>query len=116
MRAAMKKIRAQVPGADRVVVCGETHTIECVFVWYWLNEGDRVSWNYRLPPADRVGDQLWGFHQGPGADAACHRLQEELLRRDPAWHVVRRIAYAYAPRNRKETPERCELFCFAPSL
>jgi len=112
MRTTMKEMQEQVPAADRVVVCGQSDQLECVFVWYWLNEGKRVSWNYEIPPTNLAG-HVWGFHQGAGADAACQRLAAELGRRDSAWHLVKRMPYTYEPRSRKEMPQACELFCFA---
>jgi hypothetical protein len=114
-RDAMKQMRVEVPATDPVVMCGDAHTLECVFVWYWLNEGQRVTWNYEVPPVARSGNQVWGFHQGPGADGACRRLDEALRRQDAGWQLVRRIPYVYEPRKRKESPQYCELFCFARS-
>jgi hypothetical protein len=94
-------------------MCGDSDSLDCVFVWYWLTEGNRVTWNYRLPAADRAGAQLWGFHQGPGADAACKRLAQALAGQDATWHLVKRVPYHYEPRRNKEMPQDCELFCFA---
>jgi hypothetical protein len=116
MRDAMHAMRAEVPPGERVVMCGNSQSLECVFVWYWLTEGDRVTWNYQLPAADPAGRQLWGFHQGAGADAACQQLAQTLVRQDAAWHLVKRVPYTFQPRNRKELPQHCELFCFARSL
>jgi hypothetical protein len=115
MRAAMDEMREQVTGGAPVVVCGSPWNVECVFVWYWLNEGDRVSWNYQPSATALAGDRLWGFHQGPGADAACRRLSQELLRRNPAWQLVKRVPYTYQVPDRSEAPQRCELFCFVRS-
>jgi Dolichyl-phosphate-mannose-protein mannosyltransferase len=115
MRRTMSEMRRQVPVTDPVVVCGEPRGVEAVFVWYWLNEGGRVSWNYELPPATPEGGQLWGFHNGPGGDGACQRLGRELRRCDPAWRLVKRVPYTHQPQDAKDAPQQCELFCFARS-
>jgi hypothetical protein len=113
IRDVMKEIRAEVPVSDPVVVCGNSNSLECIFVWNWLNEGERVRWNYQLPPATGTCERVWGFHQGWGADAACQRLYDELRRQDSSWYLVQRIPYTYEPRSRKEMRQWCELFCFA---
>jgi hypothetical protein len=115
MRDTMKEIRAQIPGTDTVVVCGDPKRVEAVFVWYWLQDGSRVAWNGEPPPAARCSKELWGFHEGPGADAACEQLREKLRGWDAGWNLVRRVVFTYRPRTRRETPERCELFLFARS-
>ena len=111
MRTTVKEMRSQVHEGDPVIVCGDSGDFEIVLVWYWLNEGTRVTWNYELPQSLAAG-QVWGYHQGAGADLACQRLEDELARQDPAWRLVKRTPYVYEPKRRKEAPQRCELFHF----
>jgi hypothetical protein len=112
-RATMKQMHNEIPAADPVVICGKPLGVDAIFTWYWLNEGDRVSWNFQVPAEAQAGGQVWGFYCGDRADAACRRLTRELSRRDPSWKLVKRIPYSFQPQTRKEEPQGCELFCFA---
>jgi hypothetical protein len=109
MRCTMKAMRDQVPDTDPVVICDPPQSMEAVFTWYWLNEGQRVSWDYQVPAEARSAERIWGFHSGPGADVACQRLTNELRRRDPAWLLVKRFPYV-EQLNGAAGPESCELF------
>jgi hypothetical protein len=115
MRTVMSEIKHEMPAGAPIVVCGTPQRIECTFAWYWLNEGERVSWDYQLPPIALARGKLWVFHEGPGADVACKRVELELLQRDPTWRLVKRIPYVYKPQQRKESPGRCELLSFERS-
>lgn len=111
MRDTMEDMRKLAPAPEHVVVCGGRHETEVVFEWYWASEGERVSWDYEIPPAALTTDRLWGFHYGPVGDGACERLTTELHRQNPAWRLVKRFPYEYRPR--KGQPVSCELFGFA---
>jgi hypothetical protein len=112
MRATMADIRQQVPARDPVVVCGTPLGVEVVYAWYWLTDGDRVSWDWKPSAAALAGERVWGFYHGNGADAACRRLHGELLRHSPEWRLVKRIPYAYRSPDPTEPLQQCELFCF----
>jgi hypothetical protein len=112
MRDTMKDIRIQVPRTDPVVICGNTKGVEPVFVWYWLQDGSRDGWNGELPLATASARQVWGFHEGVSADGACQQLEEKLSKQDPRWHLMNRLFFTYQPRTRRESTERCEIFCF----
>jgi hypothetical protein len=114
VREQMQQIRAQV-GSDPVVVCGDPHGVDSVFTWYWLNEGNRVTWNYRLPSNLPASALVWGFYQGQQPDTGCRQLSEALYGSDPAWQLSKRLPYTYTPRDPKEPTEHCELFCFTRS-
>ena len=111
MRSTMGEMRSHIAENDRVVLCGDTNDIDCVYLWYWMSRGAATSWRYQVPPDAATASQVWGFHQGAGADLACMRLWLELAKRDPAWRLVNRLPYADQPRT-NEPPQQCELFCF----
>lgn len=111
MRTAMNDMRSQVPSADWVILCGDSSDIDCVYLWSWMSHRQRTSWRYQVSPDAAAASQVWGFHQGLGADLACLRLWHELGHRDPAWRLVKRIPYV-EPAKPNEQPQRCELFCF----
>lgn len=113
VRSTMKSLRGRLHPTDRVVICAPLHQMECIlFSWYWLNEGERVTWNFQLPPPAGPETRIWGFHYGEGADASCRRLTEELAQQDPAWRLVQRLPYAYQPPDARDSPQSCEFFCF----
>jgi hypothetical protein len=112
MRSTMKAIREQVLSSDRIVICGTPDTLECVFTWYWVNEGARVTWNSQLPPLGQSGARIWGFHWGREAESSCRQMTEALRRQDSAWQLARRLPYSYQSPKPKDLPQSCELFCF----
>ncbi len=109
MRATMAAIRAEVPAGDPVVVTGDRPLLDVVFVWYWENEGDRVSWNGRPSDDALKGNRLWAFHYGPAADLHRQLLGEELARDDAGWRLVKTTTFDYRPARSKERPLTCEL-------
>jgi hypothetical protein len=111
MRDTMSEMRALIPTGDPVVICGGPQETEAVFVWYWLSQGGRVTWEYQLP-ARHECPRLWGFHQGPAADEACRRLTDIVQRQDPKRLLVARLPFDYEARNHHAVSQHCELFCF----
>jgi hypothetical protein len=113
VRTTMRQIRDELSPDDRLVVCQPAEMMDIVFVWYLLNQGDRVDWADCRPSASsQAADRLWGFHFGPGADAASERMAEELLRRDGSWRLARRFTYDYPSRDPRAFPQVCDLVCF----
>jgi hypothetical protein len=113
MRATMADMRRRVAPREPVVVCGTPLNVECVYAWYWLTEGDRVSWDWKPSAAALAGERVWGFYHGGDPEAACRRLHGELLRHNPEWRLVQRVPYSFRSPDPTEPLQQCELFCFA---
>lgn len=114
-RSTALKIQKQLPAKEPVIICATPQTMpNGVFTWYWLADQSRpVSWNFEPPAASLNVRRLCGFHQGIlDADDASHRLAAELVKQDPAWHLVKRETYHFLPHSRKLIPDQCDLYHF----
>ncbi len=116
MRTTMMQMRHELSAGDRVLFCQPRDTIEIVFAWHWLNEGERVGWgDCQLSERSLSADRIWGFHDGPGGGAACEQMAQKLRRLDPSWQLVKRIPYAYQAPDPMMPLQECDLFCFVRS-
>jgi hypothetical protein len=116
MRTTMMQMRNELSAGDRVIVCQPRDTIQIVFAWHWLHEGERVGWDdCQLSERSLATDRIWGFHDGPGGGAACEQMAQKLQRLDPSWQLVKRIPYAYQAPDPMMPLQECDLFCFVRS-